>query len=49
MVDEPIAEQEATAEEGEVDETIPMDESDETSHPAISDVQGSGTADKVRW
>jgi hypothetical protein len=34
--------------EGEVDETISMDESDETSHPAISDAQGSGDAKKVR-
>lgn len=34
-------------EEGEVDETIPMDESDETTYPTISDGQGSGHANKV--
>ncbi|KAK4121793.1 hypothetical protein N657DRAFT_647281 [Parathielavia appendiculata] len=44
---ETSAEVEAAAEEAEVDETIPMDESNETSHPAISDVQGSGLADKT--
>jgi hypothetical protein len=27
---------------------MPMDESDETSHPTISDAQGSGIAKKVR-
>ncbi|KAK4644647.1 hypothetical protein QC761_0054900 [Podospora bellae-mahoneyi] len=36
-----------TAEEGEVDESVPMDESDETSHPAISDAQHSADANKV--
>ncbi|KAK4175424.1 hypothetical protein QBC36DRAFT_331492 [Triangularia setosa] len=36
-----------TTEEGEVDESIPMDESDETSHPTISDVQHSANANKV--
>jgi hypothetical protein len=30
-----------------VDETIPMDESDETSHPAISEGLGSVAAKKV--
>ncbi|KAG7294296.1 hypothetical protein NEMBOFW57_004367 [Staphylotrichum longicolle] len=45
---EPIADEGAgEAEEGEVDETIPMDESDETSHPAISDGLGSVAAKKV--
>ncbi|KAH6622863.1 hypothetical protein F5144DRAFT_656639 [Chaetomium tenue] len=43
-LNEPIAEGE---DEGEVDETISMDESDETSHPIISDVQGSGDAKKA--
>ncbi|KAH6848370.1 hypothetical protein B0I37DRAFT_432630 [Chaetomium sp. MPI-CAGE-AT-0009] len=43
-LDEPIAEGE---DEGEGDETMSMDESDETSHPAISDVQGSGDAKKL--
>ncbi|KAK3293405.1 uncharacterized protein B0H64DRAFT_404366 [Chaetomium fimeti] len=37
-LNEPIAEGEV---EGEGDETMSMDESDETSHPAISDAQGS--------
>ncbi|KAK4240281.1 hypothetical protein C8A03DRAFT_42157 [Achaetomium macrosporum] len=41
---EPIA---ADEEEGEVDETVPMDESDETSHPTISDAQGSVDAKKA--
>ncbi|KAK4102600.1 hypothetical protein N658DRAFT_423689 [Parathielavia hyrcaniae] len=44
---QPIA-MEAAAEQGEVGETIPMDESDETSHPAISDTKGSGAADKMQ-
>ncbi len=41
------AEAEDEGEEGEVDETIPVDESDETSYPTISDGQGSGHANKV--
>ncbi len=32
-----------------MDETVPMDESDETRHPTISDGQGSVDAKKVRW
>ncbi|KAK3304536.1 uncharacterized protein B0T15DRAFT_558332 [Chaetomium strumarium] len=44
VASEPIA---ADDEEGEVDETVPMDESDETSHPPISDAQGSVDAKKA--
>ncbi|KAK4038931.1 hypothetical protein C8A01DRAFT_47505 [Parachaetomium inaequale] len=44
--DEPIAAGEGAEDEGEIDETMPMDESDETSHPPISDVQGSVDAKK---
>ncbi|KAL2131585.1 hypothetical protein VTI74DRAFT_4826 [Chaetomium olivicolor] len=40
---EPIAQEEAE----EIDETIPMDESDETSLPAISDAQGSVDTKKI--
>ncbi|KAK4156679.1 survival motor neuron-like protein 1 [Chaetomidium leptoderma] len=43
---EPLAKADG-AEEGEIDETIAMDESDETWHPAISDAQGSVDAKKA--
>ncbi|KAK4135568.1 hypothetical protein BT67DRAFT_376532 [Trichocladium antarcticum] len=43
---EPIGQGIDQAEEGEVDETVPMAESDETSHPTIPDPQGSVDAKK---
>ena len=44
---DPATQEGDQAEEGEVDETVPMDESDETSHPTISDTQCSVDAKKV--
>ncbi|KAL2166781.1 hypothetical protein VTG60DRAFT_2162 [Thermothelomyces hinnuleus] len=46
VVDEAARSQEDAEAEADVDETIPMEESDETSVPTISDVQDSVNANK---
>ncbi|KAJ4307128.1 hypothetical protein N0V88_000505 [Collariella sp. IMI 366227] len=46
-IDDIVKDVKETAQEDEIDETIPMDESDETSLPAISDAHGSVGGKKV--